>query len=156
MQNIEDFKLSFSRPLMINESVLNEFFIPLSKVEQDYNITQDTNWSNPDIRPNKFDQTWQNWFSRIGTWGKINIIHVDPEKNTRTNMSKEQFISRMGNADMLKVYGKWEIQQVKINKMELWNTYIGINGKEYKEIIQIKVDLLPKLSKGLGLWQKLF
>jgi len=143
MQDIKEFNIVFEKPRMINESILEEFFIPLSKVEQDYGITQDTNWSNPDIRPNKFDRTWQNWFNRIDSWGKINILHVDPEKSTRSNWGRQQFIDRMGDSEMLKVYGKWEIQQVKINKMEFWNNYIGLDGKQYKEIIQIKVDLLP-------------
>ena len=156
MQDLKEFKNCFDRELNINESILNEFFVSPEETIREFGLNSETNWSNPSILPNKFDLTWQRWFRRIGTWGKITILHVDPEKNKRENISQDTFIKRMGNAELLKVYGKWEVQQSKIYRMEFWNRYIGMNGKEYKEIIQINVDLIPELRKGLHWGQWIF
>jgi len=141
---------------LIESCVLKEFFVHPDATIQQFNLTADTNWSNPSILPCRFDLTWQRYFKRIGSWGKVKILHVDPEKRKRDYITQDAFLKRMGNADLLKVYGKWEVQQSNIRKYELWNKYIGMNGKEYKEIIQIQVDLIPELKKGLSFWQKVF
>ena len=152
----EDIRNLKEPELLIESCVLNEFFIDPESTISKYNLTQDTNWSNPSILPNRFDQTWKNWFKRIGMWGTIRILHVDPEKNTRNYISQDAFLKRMGNGAMQQVYGKWEIQQSKIHRMEFWNNYVDMSGKAKKEIIQVSVDLKPELRKGLHWLQFVF
>ena len=142
--------------ILIESTVLSEFFVDPEDPIRQFGITQETNWTNPSILPCKFDLTWQGYFKRIGNWGKIRILHVDPEKGKRDYITQDAFLKRMGNGSLLQVYGKWEVQQSNIRKYELWNKYIDISGKERKEIIQIQVDLKPELQRGLSFWQKVF
>lgn len=132
------------------------FFVPFDEIERQYGITQETNWTNPDIRPNRFDQNWQNWFARIETYGKVKILYVCPEYGKREYITRDQFLAVTNTPEMLEVYKKYQVEQIKLHKFEFWNRYTGKNGREYKDIIQISVDLLPQLKKGLGWWQKIF
>ena len=152
----EDIRKVEEPEMLIESTVLSEFFVDPNTTIAKFGLTPETNWSNPSILPCKFDLTWERYFKRIESWGKVKILHVDPEKNKRDYITKDSFLNRMGNADLLKVYGKWEVQQSNIRKYELWNKYVGLNGKEYKEIIQIQIDLIPQLKKGLSFWQKVF
>ena len=157
MQRLEEVKNIFKEDSpLVEASVLSEFLVPSEEIEGTYGITQDTNWSNPSIVPNRFDQNWDNWFARIGTWGRIEILHVDPENKVKQLITKDKFVKLMATPDMLKLYGKFRVEQVKIHRCEFIREYIGMDGKQYKEIFQINIDLLPQLKKGLGLWQKIF
>lgn len=157
MQKLQEINSIFETDYpLLETSVLSEFLVPSEEIENVYQITQETNWSNPSIVPNRFDQNWENWFKRIGTWGKIEVLHVDPENKVKGVITKDKFIKLMATPDMLKLYGKFRVEQVKIHRMEFIREYIGMDGKEYKEIFQINIDLLPQLKKGLGWWQKIF
>ena len=138
------------------ESHVYEFFVSPEETISKYGITDKDNWSNPSILPNKFDLDWNGWFRRISNWGTVKILHVDPENKKRGDITKSEFIRLMSTSDMLKVYGKFRTEIIKIHRMEFIRDYVGIDGKQYKEIFQINVDLKPELRKGLHFWQGIF
>ena len=105
---------------------------------------------------NRFDGSWDRWFKRIGSWGKINILYVSPEQRKREYISQEQFLVLIDTPNMLQVYEKFQVEQSNIHKFEIWCRYIGKDGREYKDIIQFNVELIPKLQKNLSWWQKIF
>jgi len=135
------------------ESCLHEFFVSPEETINKYGITDKDNWSNPSILPNRLDLTWKNWLNRLRNWGRIKILHVDPENKFKGEITENKFISLMGASEMLKVYGRFRVEIIKIHKMELIREYVGMDGKVYKEIFQISVDLKKELKKGLHWFQ---
>ena len=138
-------------PIKLEECLLLEFWI-----NPDPTITAETNFSNPDIRPNKFDQTFDGWLGRIGTWGKVNFLHKDPENRRKDTLSQSKFLDRISTTELLKVYGKFRIELRAINELDFIKSYVGMDGKEYEEVFKVKVDLKPNLRKGLHFWDGLF
>jgi hypothetical protein len=156
MIDLREFKDCFERKIPLEESLLVEFFVDPETSINKYGINSENNWSNPNILPNRFDQNWQKYFERIGNWGIITINHVDPENKKREEITINKFINSMGNSDLQKLYGKFRTEIIKVNRCEFIREYIGIDGKMYKEIFQIKIDLKPELKKGLSFWQFIF
>ena len=116
----------------------------------------DDNWANPDIRPNKYDRTFEGWLKRINTWGKVEIKHSDPELKGVRKLSQPEFIKRIAMKQLLDVYGKFTLRVDDVNKLELIRDYIGRNGKSYKEKFKIHVQLKKELKKGMHWWDGIF
>jgi len=132
------------------------FFVHPEDTIREYGLTPETNFRNPSILFNRFDVSWDRWFKRIGSWGKIKILYVSPEQRKRERISQDQFLVLIDTPEMLQVYEKFQVEQSNIHKFEIWCRYIGKDGREYKDIIQFNVDLIPELQRGLNWWQKIF
>jgi len=104
----------------------------------------------PDVGPCEFDVTFEAWLQRISLWGKVNIFWTDPENKIRKKrVNKSQFLSRVTDDNMLRMFGRWKVYRTAINKVEWERSYIGIDNKRYTEKFDIIVDLKPELRKAL-------
>jgi hypothetical protein len=113
--------------------------------------TEADNWSNPDIRPNPFDRSYDGWLKRISNWGKIKITYSHTAENIkRKEITKDAFIKKVSTSDLLKLYGKFTVEVLDLNKLEILRTYVGVDGKMQEEKFIVFVDLRPELKKGLN------
>ena len=139
--------------MKIEEALLNEFWVPFNEV--DYN--EQNNWSNPDIRPNKFDIDFEGWLKRIGNWGTIEYYYYnDEEKINKQKITKDGFLKRIQTNELLKLYGKFRVEIRHIYEMDFIREYVGKDTKIHTEIFKVYVHLKPELKKGLTLWTKVF
>lgn len=102
-----------------------------------------------DFRPQAFDVTLEAWLKRISLWGKINIVHNDPELRRKKKISQSQFIRLATDDQLLKMLGQWDIDRKDVNKVELFREYVGIDGKKKKESFLVTVDLNSEIKKAL-------
>jgi len=103
----------------------------------------------PDIRPGNFDITLEAWLKRISLWGKINILHTDPDLGKKRNITQSQFITLATDDQLLKMLGQWDIERKDINKVEIFREYVGVDRKKKKESFFITIDLNPEIKKAL-------
>jgi hypothetical protein len=129
------------------EQILQESLLGMPNT----NRPESENWSNPDIRPNPWDRTYDNWLKRIGTWGSIKITYSHTAENIkRKEITKDTFIKKISTSDLLKLYGKFTVEVLDLNKMEMVRIYVGMDGKKQEEKFVIYIELLPQLKKGLN------
>lgn len=103
----------------------------------------------PDMKPQAFDISVEGWVARIELWGKLKVKHIDPESRTKENINKTTFIRRLADDNLNKMFGKWQIENIAINKLEIYRDYIGINGRQYRERFIMEIDLKPELKKAV-------
>ena len=100
----------------------------------------------PEILPCTFDVTIPGWLERIRHWGKIKIWHKDPERHIlKRRVTPQQFIERISDDSVNRMFGKWTINKSKLNKVEFHRDYIGANGRHYTETFYIEVELKKEL-----------
>ena len=105
----------------------------------------------PDLRPAQFDITFEKWLARIGYWGKLGIVHVDPEitGEKKQNVTQREFIKRASDTELVKILGTWHIEQPDFHIIQLYRDYLGLNGKKYTEKFIVTVDLRPDIKKAM-------
>jgi hypothetical protein len=102
--------------------------------------------STPEVLPCVFDVTIPGWMARIELWGRISIVHKDPETFCgKRNVTKKQFIDRISDESLTKMLGKWSIKKNGMTSVTFVRDYVGLDGKHYKEELIIDVDLKPEL-----------
>ena len=121
----------------------------------DPTLTAETNWNNPDIRPNQFDQSFENWFNRIDTWGEVELFHYD-EKGRKSRIDKAAFIGMISTAENFKSQGEFRVEIRHIYEVDFIRRFISMEGKQIEEVFKVLVLLKPALKKGLSLWTQLF
>ena len=100
----------------------------------------------PEILPCTFDVTIPGWLERIRHWGKIRIWHKDPERHyLKQKVSPGQFVDRLSDDSVNRMFGKWTIDKKGLNKVEFHRDYIGANGRHYTEKFYIDVELRKEL-----------
>lgn len=107
------------------------------------------NLSIPDMRPGLFDVSVQAWLKRIGLWGDVKIEHYDPELRRKRKLSTREFIRKLTEPNFLKEFGKWNIDEVDVNKIVIYRDYVGMNGKKYREKFFVTIDLKKELKQAL-------
>jgi hypothetical protein len=109
--------------------------------------------SDPDIRPGKFDTSWEGWLRRIGDWGTVNIYHTDTLRGRRKQkVSQKQFIDKISDNELLKVFGTWVCSRLDVHKVQFSRDYVFQKGKKEKEIFLIIVDLKKDLKRAVRWW----
>lgn len=132
--------------IKLNETLLNEFWVDLETDK----FTPETNWSNPDLRPCKWDKNFESWLERIGNWGTLEFIHTDPEhKISRKKITRNVFLDKLSTSDLLKLYGKFRVELIDVATVEFIRDYVGLDGKMYSEVLRLHVRLREELKKGL-------
>lgn len=106
--------------------------------------------ANPDMRPNAFDNTFEAWLIRIGLWGKVEVVHSDPESRGKRKVGEREFLRRISDVELANIFGKWEIEKTAVNKIEFIRSYDGLNGKRLQEKFVVSIKLKPELKKSLG------
>lgn len=109
----------------------------------------------PDMRPQPTDVTIEGWFRRIMLWGNIKIEHKDPENRERGGITKNQFFAILQDDNLLKMFGRFHIEEIAINKINVYRDYIGMDGKQYREEFVITIELKDELKKAFkpkGFW----
>lgn len=100
----------------------------------------------PEILPCTFDVTVPGWFARIELWGRIEIIHRDPETfRGKRKVTRKQFIDRISNDEITRMLGRWEIKKNNTTSVTFYRGYIGIDGRKYTEEFIISVRLRKEL-----------
>jgi len=100
----------------------------------------------PEILPCTFDVTIPGWLERIRLWGKVKIWHKDPEhRRLKRRVTPQQFIQRLNDDSLNRMFGKWTITKKGLNKVEFHRDYLGMNGKPYTEKFYIEVALRKEL-----------
>jgi hypothetical protein len=130
--------------------LLNEFWVPM-----DPSLTAETNWNNPDIRPNKFDKSIEGWLGRLTTWGEIEYFYYD-KTGKKTRLDKIGFTNKLLCGNFNEIYSQFRIEIRHIYELDFIRTLADKDGKKYEEVLKIHVKLKPELKKGLSLWTKLF
>jgi hypothetical protein len=109
----------------------------------------------PDIRPQTFDVSVEGWFARLELWGKVKIKHSDPENRVKEEITKSQLLRILSDDNLLKMFGKWHVEDISINKVSIYRDYIGMDGRQYREEFVVDIELkdeLKKAVKGKGLF----
>lgn len=106
--------------------------------------------ASPDIRPGAFDVTLEAWLKRISLWGKLDILHNDPEFKKKEKISQSQMIKRVTDDQLIRMLGQWDIDRKDINVVELFREYAGVDGKKKRESFLITIDLKPEIKKALN------
>jgi len=101
----------------------------------------------PEILPCTFDVTIPGWLERIRHWGKIKIWHKDPEKHwNKRKVTVSQFIDRLSNDNLNRMFGKWDIVKKGLNKVEFHRDHVGMDGEKiHTEKFYIEVKLKKEL-----------
>jgi len=105
--------------------------------------------TSPDMRPQPFDVSLDGWLLRIELWGKVSYMHIDPENRIKDKVSKNQFMDRMSDQNLLKMFGIWHIEELAINKIKIYRKYVGMDAKEYTEEFIVSIDLRDELKPAL-------
>lgn len=105
--------------------------------------------AHPDVGPCDFDVTFDGWMARIELWGKVKIVHDDPEFKSKKEISKDAFLKKVSDKSLYKTMGKFTIERLDVNKVVLYRDYLGIDGKKYRESFLVTVDLKPELKKAV-------
>ena len=107
----------------------------------------------PCAMPYEEERTVEAWLLRISLWGKIKITWKNPEDGINKEISTGKFVDHIDNQKLNNLYGKWNIEEAKINRIRFYRKFWGINGKEVTEElivdIQLRDDLKQKL-KSIG------
>jgi len=103
----------------------------------------------PDMRPQPFDVSLDGWLDRIELWGKVSYMHIDPENKVKDKVSRNQFMGRMADQNLLKMFGTWHIEELNINKIKIYRKYVGMDAKDYTEEFIVSIDLRDELKPAL-------
>jgi len=104
--------------------------------------------AHPDVRPCTFDVTFEAWLRRLSLWGKIRIVHIDPELTGRAKkeVTQGQFIKRVTDPEL----GRWHTEALDYNKVVLYRNYVGYDGKTYREQFIVTVDVKDEIKNYRG------
>lgn len=106
-----------------------------------------------DMRPISTDVTWEAWLYRISSWGKVRIQYYDPMLKRKSDVSQKQMIALIMDDNLMKSFGKWSIEWPDFNRVDVFRTYIGANGKQETEKFIVKIDLRPEIKKSTPWWK---
>lgn len=106
-------------------------------------------FAEPCALPYAEDGTLEAWLLRISIWGKIKITHKNPEDGTNRTLTNRQFLEYVDDQKLNKMYGKWMLEEVKINRIRFHRTFYTINGKNETEELIVDIDLRPDLKERL-------
>lgn len=129
---------------------LNEFNVPLNTQGYDVN----TNFNNPDIRPNDLDQNIELWLKRIESWGEIKYTFINTKGKSET-INKQMFISKLNASNIPEIYSQFNLEIRHIYELDFLKR-VQITNSSNIEILKIYVKLKPELKKGLTFWTQLF
>ena len=103
----------------------------------------------PCAMPYEEDGTLEAWLLRISIWGKIKITHKNPEDKINRTLTNRQFLEYVDDQELNRMYGKWVLEEVKINRIRFYRTFYTINCKNETEELIVEIDLRPDLKKRL-------
>ena len=109
----------------------------------------------PDMRPCDFDGTLEAWLLRLTIWGTVGIKHNKPEEkiNWKT-ISNDTFLDLVGDKELNKLHGLWNIDQLTSIRLVFYRKYTSYDGKNYKEEFDVEVKLKDVLQRALDKVQK--
>ena len=110
----------------------------------------------PCALPYEQDGTLEAWLLRISLWGEVKITWKNPEEGINKKMSNSQFLDHVDNQKLNDMYGKWRLEEVKINQIKFYREFWGIDGKNVVEEMIVDIYLRPDLKKKLKQIGRLF
>lgn len=110
----------------------------------------------PCALPYEQDGTLEAWLLRISLWGKIKITWKNPEEGINRTISNNEFLNHVDNQELNKMYGKWKLEEAKVNKIRFYREFWGIDGNNIVEEMIVDIDLRPDLKKKLKQIGRLF
>jgi len=105
--------------------------------------------------PYEEERTVEAWLLRISLWGKITITWKNPEDGINKTISTDKFVDHIDNQRLNKLYGKWTIEEAKINRIRFFRKFWSIYDKEVTEELIVDIDLRPDLKEKLRRARKL-
>lgn len=123
----------------INNRKLIEVFLDVMEVREGL--------GSPDIRPQADDFTIPGWLERIENWGTITYYHKNPEEfRGKKKVTKKQFIDRITDEELNKMFGRWEPPKRKgLTKCVTQRKYVSFTGRKYAELFIVDVKLRKEL-----------
>ncbi|MFA5159525.1 MAG: hypothetical protein WC484_03355 [Candidatus Omnitrophota bacterium] len=103
----------------------------------------------PCAMPYEHDGTLEAWLLRISLWGKIKITWKNPEDYVNKTMSNSEFLDHVDDQELNAMYGKWQLEEVEINKIRFYREFMGISGENNIEEMIVDIDLRPDLKEKL-------
>lgn len=103
----------------------------------------------PCAMPYEQEGTLEAWLLRISLWGKIKITWKNPEDSVNKVISTDKFLDHVDNQKLNNMYGKWQIEEVKINKIRFFRKFWSIYGKEVTEELIVDIELRQDLKQKL-------
>jgi hypothetical protein len=64
-------------------------------------------------------------------------------------MSNDEFLDHVDNKVLNRMYGKWKLEEVKINRIRFYREFWGMDGKDVTEEMIVDIDLRPDLKQKL-------
>jgi hypothetical protein len=120
----------------------------------------DTMLAIPDARPAEGDRTVEAWLLRISIWGKLKLIHNNPDEKIKNQiMTIEQFLNYLNDQRRNAIYGKWTVDNPKIDLVKITRKFYSfLLDKEIVEELIVEIDLredlkaiLKQTRKSMGL-----
>ena len=103
----------------------------------------------PCAMPYEQEGTLEAWLLRISLWGKIKITWKNPEDGINKEISTDKFLDHIDNQRLNKLYGKWHIEEAKINRIRFFRKFWSIYGKEVTEELIVDILLREDLKQKL-------
>jgi len=107
------------------------------------------NFASGDIKPSRFDGTFEAWLFRLGRWGKINFEYFAPGNKRAQKIQRNEFIKMMTDQNLIKAFGQFDLEVLDVNKLALFREYVGLSGKKETEKFIITVDLKPEFKDAV-------
>ena len=127
---------------VFNKTPLNEWWTPSKKEIED-------SIKSFDIMPNPTDVTWEQWVLRLALYGKKYFHYRDTMSGTNQDITLSTFLDKIGDEELVRTLGQWEIEKVAADKVVFWREFYGNSGRKESEEIEVYMDFRPEIKKML-------
>ena len=103
----------------------------------------------PSALPRDFDGSMEAWLLRISIWGRISVKRKDPEDKVNRSMSNRELLAYLGNEGRNSTRGRWDAEELDINKIRFFRDFWAIQGKNVTEEIIVTIDLRQDLKTAI-------
>jgi len=121
----------------------------LPKLTDEEKAETDEYLAYPCALPFNDDGTLEAWLLRISLWGRISIRWINPEEGIDKSITNDEFLDEVDDQKRNKAYGKWNVEELDVNKIEFNRKFWSIEGKEIVEKLIVLIDLRSDLKKKL-------
>lgn len=123
--------------------------VPINEVFDDPELERYRQFvaSTPTMKPQPMDLNVEGWVARLELWGKLKVEHHDPVNKRKRKLSTRQFISKLTDQSLNKMFGLWDTEEKGNFKLIVHRKFSAIRGKPFTEKFVLTIDPKPELKK---------